>query len=61
MPPSAARPPPRRHDSLEAVVELLGQGDRDESETAKKGKDECEGEVVDPVFDPIEEEANEDG
>ena len=47
--------------SLEAVVELPGQGDRDESETAKECQDKGEGEVVDPIFDPIEEEADEDG
>jgi len=50
----------KRH-SLDAVVELLGQGDRDEREPTKKGKDEGKGEVVDPIFDPIEEEADEDG
>jgi hypothetical protein len=60
-----AVPPPAKPEeglySLEAIVELPGQGDRDESETAKECQDEGEGEVVDPIFDPIEEEADEDG
>jgi hypothetical protein len=47
--------------SLDTVVELLGQGDHNESETTQECKDECEGEVVDPIFDPIEEEPDKDG
>jgi len=62
--PARRHPSPRQQwgpHSLDAVVELLGQGDHNESETTKECKDECEGEVVDPIFDPIEEEPDEDG
>lgn len=47
--------------SLDGVAEPLVQGDRHESETTKESEDECEGEIVKPLFGTIEEESNEDG
>lgn len=47
--------------SLDAVIELLSQGDHKESETTNECKHEHEREVVNPIFDPIEKEPDEDG